>query len=73
MGDQCPDDADMGEPAGGAAAQCEPDYWPPDTPETHLVATVLAVLAAPDQYIQHLITPGLSWPFWPRPINISST
>src|SRR6202163_4710510 len=58
VGDQCPDDADMGKSAGGATAQREADHRPPDTPETPLVATVLAVLAAPDQYIQHLTTPG---------------
>src|SRR5450631_2898142 len=58
VGNQGPDDADMGESARCAAAQREPDDWPPDAPETHLVAVVLAVLAAPDQYIQHLITPG---------------
>src|SRR6202140_521390 len=58
VGDQCPDDADMGKPAGGTAAQSEADHRPPDTPETHFFATILAVLAAPDQYIQHLTTPG---------------
>src|SRR5258707_9936637 len=58
MGNQGPDDADMGKPARRAAAQCQSDYRPPDAAKAHLVAAVRAVLAAPDQNIQHLISPG---------------
>ena len=54
VGDQRPDDADMGETARGAAAQRQPDHRPPDAAEPYFVAAVRAVLAAPDQTIQHL-------------------
>jgi hypothetical protein len=40
MGNQGPDDADMGESARGAAAQRQPDHRPPDAAEPHLVAAV---------------------------------
>src|SRR5450756_1634585 len=38
---------------GGAAAQRQPDYRPPDTAEAHLVGTIGALLAAPHPVIQH--------------------
>jgi len=40
MGNQGPDDADMGKSARGAAAQCQPDHRPPDTTQAYLVAAV---------------------------------
>ena len=53
VGNQCPDDADMGKSARGAAAQHQPDHRPPDAAEADLVAAVRCVLAAADQIIQH--------------------
>ncbi len=58
MGNQRPDNADMGKSARGAAAQRQPDHRPPDAAKTHLVAAVRAVLAASDQNFQHLVPPG---------------
>ena len=40
MGNQRPDDADMGKSARGAAAERQPDYRPPDAAEPHLVTAV---------------------------------
>ena len=54
MGDQGPDNADMGKSPRGPAAERQPDHRPPDAAEPHLVTVVGAVLAAPDQIIQHL-------------------
>ena len=54
VGNQRPDDADMGKSARRAAAERKPDHRPPDAAEPHLVAAVGAVLAAPDQILQHL-------------------
>ena len=58
MGDQRPDDADMGKSARGAAAQRQPDHRPPDAAQTDLVAAVGAVLAAAHQDIQHRNSPA---------------
>ena len=58
MGNQCPDDADMGQSARGAAAQGKPDHRPPDAAEADLVAPVGAVLATADQVFQHEVSPG---------------
>jgi hypothetical protein len=43
----------MGKSAGGAATQGESNHRPPNAAETHLVTAIRAVLAAPDQNIQH--------------------
>ena len=40
VGDQRPDDADMGKSARGAAAQRQPDHRPPDAAEPDLVVAV---------------------------------
>ena len=53
VGDQRPDDADMGEAARGAAAQRQPDHGTADRAQPHLVATVGALLAATHPTIQH--------------------
>src|SRR5882724_2235894 len=55
--DQRPDNADMGKSTGSAATQGEPDHRPPDAAETYLVTAIRAVLAAPDQNIQHRRSP----------------
>src|SRR5665213_1717062 len=54
---QCLDDADMGETAGGATAERQPDYRPPDAAEPDLGGTVLA---APEQILQHFSSPWRS-------------
>ena len=53
VGNQCPDNADMGKSARGAAAQRQSDHRPPGAAEADLVAAVRGVLAAADQIIQH--------------------
>ena len=53
VGNQGPDNADMGKSARGAAAQHQPDHWPPDAAQPDLVAAVGAVLTAADQVFQH--------------------
>ena len=58
VGDQRPDDADMGKSAGSAATQSKPNHRPPDAAETDLVTAIRAVLAAPNQNIQHRMSPG---------------
>ena len=58
VGDQGADDADMGEPARGAAAQRQPDHRPADTAEPDLVAAVGALLAAAHPVIQHQNSPA---------------
>src|SRR5476649_623915 len=57
MGNQRPDDADMGKSARGAAAQREANHRPPDAAEPYLVAATRVGLAAPDQIIQHRRSP----------------
>src|SRR6202022_2065928 len=58
MGNQRPDDAYVGKPARGAAAQRQPDHRPPDAAKSYLVAVINAVFAPADQNIQHLTSPG---------------
>src|SRR6185437_433958 len=51
------DDADMGKAARGAAAERQPDHRPPDAAKPDLVGSVLA---APEQILQHLLSPSRS-------------
>jgi hypothetical protein len=48
MLNQCPDNADMGKSARGAAAQRQPDHRPPGAAKSLSTAAICAVLAAPD-------------------------
>ena len=60
VGDQRPDDADMGKAARGAAAQRQPDHRPADAAEPYLVVAVGALLAAAHPAIQHQNSPAAS-------------
>ena len=69
MGDQRPDDADMGKSARRAAAECQPDHRPPDAAQPHLVTAIGAVLATPDPTIQHRTSPKENFSLQDKPIR----
>ena len=58
MGDQRPDNADMGKSTRGAAAERQPDHRTPDAAEPDLVQAGRAVLAPPYQVLQHKPAPS---------------
>jgi hypothetical protein len=53
VGDQRAQNADMGEAAGGAAAERKPNDRPPDTIQAYFVGIIRLALAASDQHIEH--------------------
>ena len=59
MGQQGPDDADMGEAARRAAAQRQSDHRLADRAKADLVAAFSAALAASNQHIQHCTLQGV--------------
>jgi hypothetical protein len=69
MGDQRPDDADMGKSARRAAAECQPDHRPPDAAQPHPVTAIGAVLATPDPTIQHRTSPKENFSLQDKPIR----